>query len=167
MSLLVRKINQSKWQQTEIENGAEISADAITICLKTTSNTLSTWLIKDEDQVDEAILAMASNCTSLDTIDIVILDAKNLEELGIEISETAGDTKVEDLIGTHRDMVNLTYNSLGLIADCIRKCFINKKVTRITKPRIKAILINAITSGRLKMENINSGLAGKLSLPII
>ena len=60
MSLLVRKINRAKWLQTDIAHGDDISADAITNCMKTTSNRLSVWEVESEARIEEAALAIAS-----------------------------------------------------------------------------------------------------------
>lgn len=45
MTLLVRKINRAKWMQNDILSEQDVSADAITICMKTVGNTLSVWQI--------------------------------------------------------------------------------------------------------------------------
>lgn len=86
MSLLVRKINRSKWFQTNIYEGEDISGDAITNCLKTTRNTLSTWRINSETEIEDAILAMASGFDHIDTIDVIPINPEHLESEGISLT---------------------------------------------------------------------------------
>lgn len=162
MTYLVRKITQSKWNQNKILEGAEVSADAITNCSKTTNNTLSTWEIENEHSVDEAVLALASKFDSLDTIDVVILDPQKLKASGLNIAKTKGNTLVSDLVDTHVDIVNMTYKALGSFADCIVESLKKEKVKRYTRTKLKGILQSAIASGRLDVSQIHKDLAAKL-----
>ena len=98
MSLLVRKIEKGKWLQNDILNGQEISADAITNCMKTIRNTLSTWHIANEEQIDDAVLAIVSAHQHLDTIDVVYISQDKLNKFGISMKNTPGQTPVDDLI---------------------------------------------------------------------
>lgn len=98
MSLLVRKIEKAKWMQNDIVGSEDISADAITNCMKTTGNTLSTWQIPGDNEIPEAILAIVSGHQYLDTIDIVCLDRSSLEIQGIALQSTLGNTPIQDLI---------------------------------------------------------------------
>src|SRR3989339_377771 len=133
MSLLIRKIDKAKWLQNDIVNGADISADAITNCMKTTKNTLSTWRVDNEQQVDRAVLAIVTGHQQLDTIDVVWIDQIQLEKEGIGFEHSPGITPVISLVDSHVDVVNLTYTSLGKIANCIVKCFSENKVKRYTR----------------------------------
>jgi hypothetical protein len=75
----VRKIETAKWKQNDICHGEDISADAVTISLKTTGNCLSVWKIEKECDIQDAVLAIVSNSQHFDTIDIVMLDDKIVE----------------------------------------------------------------------------------------
>lgn len=162
MTYLVRKISRAKWEQNKILDGAEVSADAITICSKTRENSLSTWEIEDERYVDEAVLALASTFQKLDKIDVIILDPKILMASGLSISKSKGDTHVSDLVETHVDIVNLTYKSLGTFADCVVGCFKGNKVKLYTRAMVKNILKTAIKSGRLDDKQIDQKLVAEL-----
>jgi len=105
MSLFVRKIIKSKWYQTDIENGDDVSADAITNCMKTKQNTLSVWEIESPDELDNAVLAIVSQHQHLETIDVVKLDSVSLVENEIVWVESRGLTPIDDLIPHPRNYV--------------------------------------------------------------
>lgn len=79
MGLLVRKINRSKWPQEDEKNVFKVASDAITICLKSCGNTLSVWEIDNEQNLDEAVLALASGFQHLESIDVVMLESDRLK----------------------------------------------------------------------------------------
>ncbi len=162
MALLVRKIEKSKWLQNDITSGEDVSADAITNCIKTSQNTLSTWRIDNEEQIDTAVLAIVSAHQHLDTIDVVWLSQDHLEKEGIHIQDTPGNTPIADLVESHVNIVGLTYKSLGKIAHSIVRRFSNNGVRRYTRTRLKEILRKAISSGRLDAERIAPSIAKKL-----
>jgi len=162
MSLLVRKIDKGKWLQSDIVNGEDVSADAITNCLKTSGNTLSTWRVGNEAQIDDAVLAIISAHHHLDAIDIVWISQDLLVEYNIIMQDTQGHTPVVDLVDNHVDIANLTYKTLGTVAHCIVKSFSDKNVKRYTRGSLKKLLRTAIESGRLDAKGIASSVADKL-----
>ena len=162
MSLLVRKIDKSKWLQNDIVSGEDVSADAVTNCMKTSGNTLSTWRIDNEAQIDDAVLAIVSAHQHLDTIDVVWMSQDQLGEEDIIMQDAPGLTPVVDLVDNHVDIVDLTYKSLGKVAHCIIKCFSDNSVKRYTRGGLKKLLRTAIESGRLEAERIAPSVADKL-----
>ena len=76
--LLLRKISKIKWMQRDIFNGETVSADAITGCLRTTYNCLSTWKVT-EDTIEDGVLAIISASEKADTVDIVLLCSEDLD----------------------------------------------------------------------------------------
>lgn len=163
MPLLVRKIEKGKWLQKDILNGEVVSADAITNCMKTSKNTLSTWSVENEDQINDAVLAIVSVHQHLDTIDVVLLNQDNLAEIGIAFKQTPGATPVPTLVESHVDIVELSYQSLGKVADCIITCFKEEKVKRFTRGELKKILLKAIEADKLSIDAIAPDIASKLS----
>jgi len=162
MSLLVRKIEKAKWLQNDILSGEDISADAITNCMKTTGNTLSTWLIRTLDEVPEAVLAIVSSHQHIDTIDVVCLDRSLLEGQGINLHSTPGKTPVRDLVDRHIDISNLAYKSLGILANHIVNGVKEEKAVRYTKGMIKRLLNSAINEGRLQEIDLHESVRSKL-----
>ena len=151
MSLLVRKIDKSKWSQNNIIEGEDVSADAITNDMKTHNNTLSFWQIDSETEINEVILAIVSGGQHLEAIDIVTIDNQQIRGDGINFIPNPENaiTPVEELKHRHRDLIELSYLKLGTIACYIVDCFKNGQVVRYTKGHLKEILIDAIDRDHL------------------
>lgn len=162
MSFLVRKINKAKWFQIDIMQSDDVSADAITNCLKTSKNTLSVWHIETEEDLDKAVLAIVANQEHLDTIDVVILDEPSLNNYNLNIVASPGDTPVTSLIEAHRDIAELTFTKLGQIKDHIVQRIRNQKLKRYTVSSLKKILTNAINDGLLQKEDLNESIRNKI-----
>jgi hypothetical protein len=158
MSLLVRKINLAKWKQVDLDKTDDVSADAITNCLKTTGNTLSVWHIETEADLDSAILAIVANQDHLDKIDVVFLDEPTLTKYNLKIVANKGRTAVESLNDTHRDIAELNYTKLGQVKDQIVHCLRNSKHKRYTVNTLKKILNDAIEKGLIQKENLKESL---------
>lgn len=161
MSLLIRKINRNKWLQVD-NPPDDISADAITGCMRTQRNTLSVWEVPDENKIDEAVLAIVSAGDHLETVDVVQIDREYLGENEIDCIQTKGRTLVEDLADTHIDLSNLAYKELGIIAYHIADKFRQGKVERYTAGRIKGLLKDAIQKKRLEITDLGDSISEKL-----
>ena len=160
---LIRKINKAKWFQIDIMKDNDVAADAITNCLKTTRNTLSVWNIENEDDIEKAVLAIASSLEHIETIDIVILNTDALLAFGIHIITSSGITPIESLKEIHRDLSGLTFSKLGQIKDHIVERIRNDKLKRYTKGKLKKILLDAINKGVLEIEDLNDSVRNKLT----
>ncbi len=162
MPLLIRKISKAKWYQVDIENDDNVSADAVTNCLKTTKNNLSVWRIESEDDLDQAVLALVSNQDHLDTIDVVILEESSIIDYKLNIVASPGDTPVESLIDAHRDISDLTYTNLGHVKDHIVERIRSHKLKRYTIGSLKKILIKAIEDGLLSKNDLKESVQKKI-----
>lgn len=162
---LIRKINKAKWFQVDIMNDDDVSADAITNCLKTIKNTLSVWNIESEDDIDKAILAIVSCQDHIETIDVVILNTDRIKDYDINIIASTGRTPIEELKNLHRDLSGLTYSKLGKIKNHIVERIRNDRIRRYTKVKLKKLLLDAIQNGKLKIEDLNDSIQNKLLLP--
>lgn len=162
MPFLVRKIEKAKWMQNDVISGEDISADAITNCMKTTGNTLSTWQAVGESDVSEAILAIVAGHQHLDAIDIVCLNRESLEKKGLILESTSGNTPVRDLVNRHIDISSLTYTTLGIVGREIVEEIKAKKVMRYTKGMLRKLLNDAILKGRFQRDDLNESLRNRL-----
>jgi len=162
MPLLVRKINKAKWYQLDIEKDNNVSADAVTNCLKTTKNTLSVWRIESEADLDDAVLALAANQDHLDTIDVVILEESSLIDYNLNIVASPGETPVEYLIDAHRDIANLTFLDLGKVKDHIVERIRKQKMKRYTVGSLKSLLKDAIQKGLLTKDDLKKSVKDKI-----
>ena len=163
MSLLVRKIDRSKWRRTGIEGGDDVCADAITSCLRTTGNKMSVWLIESEAEIDEAVLAIAAGQLHLETFDVVTISPDYIGEKGIAVSATESETPVEELRHIHRDLCELSYCSLGVVAYHIAERISQNRAHRYTEGRLKGLLRNAISQERLEAQRLSESVRKKLA----
>ena len=162
MSFLVRKIDQGKWLQNDILRGSDVSADAITICMKTKENILSAWEITSESNIEDAVLAIVSSGDHLETIDVVIMDRGYLIDQGISHVQKEGLTPIDDLRETHYDFINLTYPKLGVIAYHIVESFKCNRVKRYTEANLRQIMKEAIKANRLDPSRLSDSIARNL-----
>lgn len=162
MPFLVRKINKAKWFQFDILKFDEVSADAITNCLKTTGNTLSVLQIESEEDIEKAVLAIVANQDHLETVDFVILDAQSLIDHNINIVFTPGDTPVKSLVETHRDVTDLSYTKLGHVKEHLVQRIRVDKIKRYTASSIKKILSKALSDGLIKREDLKESIREKI-----
>ena len=162
MSLFIRKIDKGKWLQKDIPLDEDVPADAITKCMKTDHNTLSVWEISDEDNIDEAVLAIVSGGQHLDAIDVAPINTEHLEENKIDYIRTGGRTPVKELVDTHRDLSNLSYKKLGIVAYHIADKIKDNQVKRYTRGRLKEILRDAIEKGRLRADELDDSIRKEL-----
>jgi hypothetical protein len=164
MAYLVRKIARGKW--SDFSSLEELSADVITADLRTQNNTLSVWKIDDESKLDDAILALATskNVTEIDKMYVVIISEKSLSDMNFSIKNTEkGDTVVEELADTHRDVEGLKYPTLGKFATVILEQLQHEREILKTKKDIENILKNAIYAKRLDTTKLSDKLREKIS----
>lgn len=160
MAYLVRKISMGKWCVTD--EVLPVNADAITQCLKTSSNTLSVWRIENELEVSKGVLAMAASNDYLSTIDVVLVEEAELAAGNIVIEATPGNTPCVDLVGNHRDLASLNITNLAFISESIAAKIRAKKVYRFTATKVKKLLQDAIESGSLNPEHLSKSIRDKV-----
>ncbi len=173
MGYLGRKFTLAKW--SELDNS--VCADGVTYCLRTSGNTLSFWKSEnlDDASIEDIVLAFVANGDKIERIDIILLDEDFFGANNIGIEETDGNTKVDDLVKNHRDVVSLNIKKLEILSiemlglvkeftsleeeDEIEKY---QKIKRFTVEEIKAILKKAIADGRVAVESLSAKLIAKL-----
>lgn len=112
--------------------------------LRTTHNKLSVWKADTNEDINDAIVALALNRDNLSGLSYIILDEKDLLQLGIEVlDDEKGDVKClgDDILAKHRNMLDLDYWRLGFLAEYMKNlaCDDNKRNTK-TKSEIKTLL---------------------------
>ena len=153
MSLLVRKISRAKWPEKnstiKIDN---LQADAVSE-LRTSKNTLSFWAIDNVSELKNAVvaLAVAPLASRLEKIDVIWIDDKDLTQLGIEIEPTKGVTAAIEYADTHRDVCNLTYSSLGIMAKAVMDAIHAGRHERIGKKEVKDYVKEALLNGYIDL----------------
>jgi hypothetical protein len=161
MSFVVRKIEYTKWRQRRILDGETPSADAITNCMRTTGNKLSLWSIADEGELEEAVIAIAAQGDHLDAIDVLTIDKSLIEERKLSLVKSRGLTPYTSFEDKHYDVVELDYNSLGLMAsvivESIRRSIEKKRNLRFTIATLRDILTNAVSAGKVQFATLKPG----------
>jgi hypothetical protein len=140
MVYLVRKIAPAKWSSAR--SLEVLSADALTADLRTTDNTLSLWEISGEDELNDAVLALAisKKAKKFEKMDLVLIPKDTILAKQLSIRESPGDTFAEKLSDTHREVVDLKYPSLGVFAQIIIDLFSEKAPITITKTKVENIV---------------------------
>ena len=161
----VRKINKSKWNNQLSGSEDEkkiIGADAITNCLKTTSNTLSIWNV---DNIEDAVIALAATRDTIAAIDIIVFDESFFEDNDIKIKQIKANNPIKDLEDFHYDIVELEFWKLGIISEEIAiNASTNKTyIQRYTASTIKRLLKDAIKSDRCEVSELHPSLIAKVS----
>jgi len=166
MPFLIRRINRAKWEELKEEQPDDVSADAITNCLRTFHNDLSVWKIDNEADLEDAILALitGSKQAKLSTLHYVIIDENAVIKNNLDLVDTDGDTAVKSLVKNHNDISNLTYQKLGIVKNIVIDSIQNEKSSFFSKKQLKAILNNAIERGVLDKNDLNSELVEKEKL---
>lgn len=160
--MLVRKVNGAKWRRNDLSVWDNVSADAITHCLKTNCDTLSTWKINSQDDINEAVLAIVSAGDFLEAFDVIPLEAEHLKANGIDSLKTVGDTPIIELRDQHFNLTDLSYKKLGIIANHIIDQINKDKMQRYTFGKLKSILQSAIHKGRLSSSGLANSIQNKL-----
>lgn len=144
----------------------EISADAVTGDLRTQVDTLSFWRCRTgaDDDVREAALAIAAAGERLDKLDIVWLADSELRADGHTLKDTAGRTPVADLSERHVDICKLDYVRLGKVAQRVVAAIEDQRWRRLTKARVKELLVAAVQQGRIIPDELADGLRAGIGL---
>jgi len=164
MEYLARKITRAKWMPKPGMASDDIRADAITGCLRTTDDTLSTWeCTMDEDDIADVVLALAAAGSTVDKMDVVLLSKGTLESLGIRLEATPGRTAIPHLRSRHVDLSGLELQRLGGLATNIAMQVRNElNCYRFTRTRVLKLLQAAIENGKIEIELLDKKLQAEL-----
>lgn len=163
MSFLIRKIDGfNKWSQKNILKGEQPSADAITHCLKTKQNALSFWLIDDESQREEGVLAIAAQFDHLDSIDILLIDLSLIKKKRLSLLKNPGLTPYTDFIDKHFDVTNLDYLSLGAVAEVIVESIRQTRHKMFRESELVEILSSGVRAGKVQWSKLKPHVQKKI-----
>lgn len=166
--MLIRMLsNIHKWDGSVTINreDASICGDAIGD-LRTTNNRLSVWKVENQEDIEDAIVALALNRDDVCKIDYLILDEKDIAAMKIEIVDDQLGVAAglnPSILQKHRDLVEIDYTRLGLLAQYmteIAKIVENPKI--FTKGQIKSLLIRYKEECKIQPEQMGGKLREKL-----
>lgn len=160
MAKFLRKIERNKWNCECIYCKDEVSADAITISLRTSGNTLSLWKYETEEGYQEALLAIIGALDHLVAIDVVVIEEKRLGQKQLELKQTNGLSAYTQYVRNHYDIIGLNYKTLGEVADLIVDYLKSEeehsecKNTRLTRAKVKEELEKGISEGKIDIAKL-------------
>lgn len=164
---LARMITRPKWESESKPGLAsdEIPADAITIDLRTTDNTLSFWECgrATDPEIVSAVLAIAAGRKSLQKLDIVWIPQEALTRSGHQMVSTRGRTPFTEMVEHHVDVCHLDYRRLGQIGDQVAAAIRLHRCRRFAQQAVLDLLVDGVQNGRVSEE----GLADKLRTRIL
>lgn len=149
---------QSKWDGSKNVNRDDgfICGDAISD-LRTTNNTLSVWKADSEQDIEDAIVALALGRDKVQTLNYLLIDEGELERMEIQISsDVPGDIKGldEQIRKKHRDLIEMDYWRIGYLAEYMT-CLVNKgEFMSCTKKSIKSLLEKYKSSNKIVTDNM-------------
>lgn len=156
MSLIARKTNRAKWVRGEGIAEDEIPAGAVTLDLKTESNTLSFWQFGDgsKDDLCSVVLALGAPRVRPDKMDILWMDRHLLEEAGIELAASPGRTPVQDMVDMHLDAHRLDLRRLEIVARQVNEALRRDQFKRLSKKQVLQELASGVRAGRVPLESL-------------
>ena len=159
---LLRKITKPKWFDKPWLPAGEVPADAL-VDLRTQNNELSVWRVEpDEVNLHAVIAALASNKTErLANLDYVVLDEEVVAGLGIEWTQTVGDSPHRDAnLQWHCDLTELTATKVVGLARAMKRKEAEHK--RVQHTAVRDILRAALQDGALQRTAVSPGLLAAL-----
>ena len=158
MPFVLRTISKSKWYKTEkvhwLPEG-ELQADVLND-LQTKGNKLSVWRIDiNRSNLQQVITALAANRDHISNLDYVLLEECTLSAFDIKIEDSPGETPDDEANAYHCELVELSLKKLLRLVKIIRKA--DRK--RVTEPKIKQLLLEAIDSRRISLDKISTTIA--------
>lgn len=162
MPLILRTIRKSKWYKNNnvawLKQG-EIQADALGDLL-TKNNTLSVWLVEDDQSnIEQIVTALAASRDTISNLDYAIFQIDLLANANIKIENNEGATPYEKANRFHRDLVELTATKLINLAETI---LVNSQIERISEKKIGNLLETAVQNREIDKKKLRPGIANKL-----
>ena len=110
------------------------------------------------------MLAIAAAGERLDKLDIVWLADNELQADGHTLKDTKGRTPVAGLSEKHVDICKLDYVRLGKMAQRVVAAIEDQRCRRLTKARVKGLLVAAVQQGRIIPDELVDGLRAEIGL---
>lgn len=165
--MLIRFISSiSKWDESKVINrpDAFICGDTISD-LRTTDNNLSVWKADSEEDIEDAIVALALNRDAVDKIIYILIREEDLAKLEIEISyKNAGKAPglKDSILNKHRDLIELDFWRIGFLAEYMLRLAKDENHRKLcSKAEVKKLL-NKYKGSKIKIENMSEKLKEKL-----
>jgi len=157
----------NKWDPVkDVERkDAFLAGDNVTE-LRTSKNMLSVWLANSQEDIEDAMVAMALNKDNPCKMVAYLMDEKELEGIEIEtvdneIGKALGAD--ESILQKHRNLVELDYWRLGYLTEYMIKLSKNKdRQVVMTKGEVVELL-NKYKGTKISADKVNEKLRSKLN----
>ncbi len=160
--MVIRLIsNINKWDGSKIINrdDAYMCGDALSD-LRTTDNRLSVWKADNQEDINDAIVALALNRDSVCKINYFLLSEENLSKIGINIVDDkeglAAGLLDPTILKKHRDLIDIDYWRLGFLAEhMLMLAEENDNRMIVSKSEVKKLLIQYKEANKIQPESMN------------
>ena len=153
MAYVLRKIKKSRWHLDPETN--QLSEDGVkkaSLDLLPAEGGLSVFLVNDDrSNLDRVAAALAASANYPDNFDFVLLDEMELDNLGIELEKSLGETPDDEVNALHRDLVDLGDEKIRLL---VRAFCNNEKPARIREKRIRSLIHQGIAEGHIDRDRV-------------
>ena len=153
MPLLLRKLDRKASFYPDCHTGVgDVQADALSD-LRTSGNELSFWLVQDDHQnLDRVVAALASARMKLDKLDYALIDRQLVDTLQIEIVKRSGvslDKQANER--WHQDLTALSGKKVLELAITIQE---KAELVRVEKEKVRAAIRRSIDDGFIDSRDI-------------
>lgn len=127
MPFLVRKIlKDESIEHIENINGEDFlhqSADVPTTEFRTRHSALSTYIIDNLNELDKAVLAIATTSSKLSSMEFIVLDIEILKAIGLRYEKTDPGMAIpyEEMQEFHYDIVDINIENLAKCLEAYKK----------------------------------------------
>jgi len=119
---LLRKICLENWPMNgETSSYLEVHGDAFSKCLKSESNRISFWIINSEIEAIDAVIAiyLSRDEKVCDITEVILIPEEQISHDVLPLEATEGTSRYQAFNGNHRDITNICYKTLGVLAKVI------------------------------------------------
>lgn len=163
---IVRKFSKAKW--TLLTEGStsykNLQADAVTSCLRTSSNTLSVWAVESTnwDEIKPVLAALFSSTDSPTRTDVIIMEKEVIENnIGIALRQSDGSTPAtENVNKLHHDLINIDLCKIDAFANLMYQENIktnNPLIRRFRESEVIDIVKSSIASNEIDPSKLRDG----------
>ena len=154
MAFILRKLDgKAAFYKVDWLVDGDVQADAL-YDLRTSSNTLSVWLVEESRaNLNRIIAALAAGRHTVDKFDYALVKRQNLDELGIECVKVNGvscDAKANAL--WHQDLRGLSGFKLVNLAYIMQE---NAEFVRVQKNKVSALIVASVKQGFIDPNRIS------------
>ena len=159
--------NINKWDGSKIVNRPDAFIPGDTLSdLRTSDNTLSVWKADTEEDVEDALVALALNRDSVGKLSYCLLDETELKNIEINVSDDIPGTAPgldEEILKKHRDLIDLDYWRIGYLAEMLLNKLQDKKNQKfLTKRETETLLKKYRDNDKIDMNKMKDKLLKNL-----